>query len=448
VIEPLFSIHHRKLVVYLNTFECVQITNNHMVKYRSSLPILLVLACLACVFTVGCKSSSTPTGPGGGEQSYGTLSGVVTDSVTQKPIGQAVVQIAGLTTQKITDSLGNYKFDSVQVGPYLVTISKTGYVSHSDSVAIVKNVITTLSRALASSTGGTGGNAFWTQVTSNAGSQNLNGICYAGGGYFYAAGDNSIVSVSSDHGITWTNAAQTFEQLLDIAFSDKLNGIGVGPNGVTVTTDGGNSWSTSQPNHNHYRSIARIGNVSYIAGCDKLGGGVVSASMNGGQDWIDVFNAKFDPTDSQFAIAMVSPTYICAVGLYGEVRISDSSYNVWKDVPVKATSASLLSVAMPSFHDIFVVGELGAIFHSQDSGNSWIKQNSGVTTTLRHVAFFDSKIGLAVGDAGLILQTKDGGITWQNTSIPGNNFFGCAFEDATHAIIVGSGGVIYKSKIK
>ncbi len=399
------------------------------------------------MFNVGCKSSSTPTGPGG-EQSFGTLSGIVSDSVTQNPIGQATVQIVGLTTQKLTDSLGNYKFDSVQVGPYLVTISKTGYVSHSDSVVITKSAITTLSRALASSTGGTGGSAFWTQVASNVGSQNLNGICYAGGGYFYAAGDNSVVCVSADHGNTWTNSAQTFEQLLDIAFNDKLNGIGVGPNGVTVTTDGGNSWSTSQLNHNHYRSIARIGNASYIAGYDKFGGGVVSASMNGGQDWIDVFNAQFDPTDSQFAIAMVSPTFICAVGLFGEVRISDSSYNVWKDVPVRLTNASLLSVAMPSFQDIFVVGELGVIFHSQDYGKSWSKQNSGVTTALRHVAFLDSKTGLAVGDAGVILQTKDGGITWQNSSIPGNTFFGCAFEDATHAIIVGSGGVIYKSKIK
>jgi photosystem II stability/assembly factor-like uncharacterized protein len=77
----------------------------------------------------------------------------------------------------------------------------------------------------------------------------------------------------------------------------------------------------------------------------------------------------------------------------------------------------------------------------------WIKQNSGVGAVLRHVAFLDAKTGIAVGDGGTVILTKDGGASWQNLSIPGNTFFGCAFEDATHAIIVGSGGVIYKSKI-
>jgi photosystem II stability/assembly factor-like uncharacterized protein len=359
------------------------------------------------------------------------------------------VQVAGITTQHLTDSLGNYTFDSLQIGSYFVTISKSGYVSHSDSIKIAKGSTSLLNRALAPTGGSGSGNITgWTLVPSFDGSQNLNGVCYAGGGVFYAVGDGSEVVRSTDGGSTWTNCSQTFQQLLDVVFSDKLHGIAVGLNGVTVTTDGGNSWSSSTINHNRYRSIAMVGQTVYIAGDDNASNGVVSESTDGGSNWQDLISGLTDVTYPEFAIAMSTPNDICVVGWYGDIGITDYGFDNWSNVAIAATRANLLSIAMPGLKDIFVVGDSGVIFHSQDSGAHWTKQNSGVVTSLRHVAFFDAKTGLAVGDSGVILLTKDGGTTWQSMSIPGNSFLSCAFEDASHAVVVGSGGVIYKSKIQ
>jgi photosystem II stability/assembly factor-like uncharacterized protein len=417
-----------------------------MMHTRSSFPILFAFVCVALMLSGGCKSSTTPTGPNG-EQSFGTLSGVITDSVTQKPIAQAVVQIAGVTTQKLTDALGNYKFDSVQVGPYLVTISKTGYASHADSVVITQDVITTDSRALAPTSSGTGNIAGWTLVTSGT-TQNLMGVCFAGSGIYFAVGDGGAIYRSIDDGATWSvSSAGQGGKLWDITFSNKSNGIAVGANGtVVVTTNGGISWVNRSLDNNNYRSVAMIGQTAYITGDDNDGNGVVTATTDLGTTWQHLITFS-NQTYPMLGVAMASLTDICVVGWYGDIGITDYGFNNWSNVSIAATRASLFSIAMPGFKDMYVVCDSGLIFHSQDSGKVWIKQNSGVGAVLRHVAFLDAKTGIAVGDGGTVILTKDGGASWQNLSIPGNTFFGCAFEDATHAIIVGSGGVIYKSKI-
>jgi photosystem II stability/assembly factor-like uncharacterized protein len=411
--------------------------------YRSSiLTLIFPLSLCALMFNVGCSSSSTgPTGIG----SVGTLSGVVTDSVTQKPIGQATIQIAGRLSALLSDSLGNFKLDNLAVGAYLVTISKSGYVSHSDSVKIVKGAIATLSRALApSGAGNTGG---WTRITTGI-TQNINSVTYAGGGYFFAVGDDGIVFRSTDGGVTWTALPSSGGPQADVVFSDKLHGFTANLYGVSVTIDGGNTWTTkgiNQDNNAEYRAVAVSGNVVYAAGDFRDGSGVVTMSSDGGIYWHDVLSPLTHPTEREYGLAMASPTYICVVGSYCYAGVSTFDGSYWTQTRVTTSLATLYSVAMPNLKDIFAVGDSGLIFHSIDSGFHWIQQTSGVGKALRHVAFYDGKTGLAVGDSGTVILTKDGGTSWQNISIPGNTFTGCAFQDATHAVIVGANGAIYRS---
>ena len=62
------------------------------------------------------------------------------------------------------------------------------------------------------------------------------------------------------------------------------------------------------------------------------------------------------------------------------------------------------------------VGEIGKIMHTNDSGETWIGQDSGDMTVgfnnLFSVYFVDAAIGWAVGAAGTIIHTADGGQTW------------------------------------
>lgn len=58
------------------------------------------------------------------------------------------------------------------------------------------------------------------------------------------------------------------------------------------------------------------------------------------------------------------------------------------------------------------VGESGEIFKTTDGGVSWVKQNSGISTSLQGVAFLDAQKGWATGSYGAVLRTVDGGTTW------------------------------------
>jgi photosystem II stability/assembly factor-like uncharacterized protein len=73
----------------------------------------------------------------------------------------------------------------------------------------------------------------------------------------------------------------------------------------------------------------------------------------------------------------------------------------------------------------WAVGDQGAIWHTEDGGESWLLQPSGTVCSLRSVWFTDRRRGWAVGgqglpysagSRGLVLATTDGGQTWQPLS--------------------------------
>ena len=71
----------------------------------------------------------------------------------------------------------------------------------------------------------------------------------------------------------------------------------------------------------------------------------------------------------------------------------------------------------------WAVGDHGVIWHSDDAGETWTLQASGVTCPLRSVCFLSNLMGWAAGGGtvpfarrsyGVVLSTIDGGRTWEN----------------------------------
>jgi photosystem II stability/assembly factor-like uncharacterized protein len=69
----------------------------------------------------------------------------------------------------------------------------------------------------------------------------------------------------------------------------------------------------------------------------------------------------------------------------------------------------------------WAVGDHGTILHTDDGGQRWSQQPSGVVCTLNSVCFVDARIGWAAGGmawpflhdtSGVVLATRDGGRTW------------------------------------
>jgi len=75
----------------------------------------------------------------------------------------------------------------------------------------------------------------------------------------------------------------------------------------------------------------------------------------------------------------------------------------------------------------------------------WIYQKSGTSNNLHSVYFVDSLTGTAVGDAGTILRTTDGGATWKKQYSGINaSLVGVSFSDVNHGmVIVDSNNVLY-----
>lgn len=102
----------------------------------------------------------------------------------------------------------------------------------------------------------------------------------------------------------------------------------------------------------------------------------------------------------------------------GVLTISLASNAEWQDpldtavlTSSKAHQSLLLDVADRE-GDVVTVGAHGHILVSEDNGFTWSQGNVPVTTTLTAVEFFGIDKGWAVGHDGVILNTVDGGKSW------------------------------------
>jgi photosystem II stability/assembly factor-like uncharacterized protein len=106
------------------------------------------------------------------------------------------------------------------------------------------------------------------------------------------------------------------------------------------------------------------------------------------------------------AIAVLGTTALLFFGAFNEEQAPIEG----KPIPVEQ---DLLDVSVIDATRVWAVGHVGRILHSDDSGNTWTFQASGIATALAAVAFRTADLGVAVGYDGVILRTTDGGKTWK-----------------------------------
>lgn len=96
-------------------------------------------------------------------------------------------------------------------------------------------------------------------------------------------------------------------------------------------------------------------------------------------------------------------------------------------------------------YDVFAAGEGGIVLRSFDQGATW-REDTWFASTVRDFFFVDSRIGWAVGDAGLIMHTRNGGQTWSpQISTTTSSLSAIDFRDPLHGLVVGSSGTILRT---
>jgi photosystem II stability/assembly factor-like uncharacterized protein len=93
-----------------------------------------------------------------------------------------------------------------------------------------------------------------------------------------------------------------------------------------------------------------------------------------------------------------------------------------------------------------IVGQDGIILRTTDSGNNWEQQTSNTTDWFYAVHFSDENHGAAVGFvSGTIVRTTDGGQNWTAQTSQATGLLGVYFVDAYVGTVVGNDGVILRT---
>jgi photosystem II stability/assembly factor-like uncharacterized protein len=148
------------------------------------------------------------------------------------------------------------------------------------------------------------------------------------------------------------------------------------------------------------------------------------------------------------------------VGDLGRLFHTTDGGKTWDRRPTPS-GLSFVALACPTRADLWAAGQAGEILHSSDGGATWVVQQSGTKRQLLGIAFATAQRGVAVGDFGTLLRTDDGGATWSAVGFPPDVMlppeaaevvdpgdvvlYGVTFADPEHAWVVGEFGVILAS---
>ncbi|MGA9363279.1 MAG: YCF48-related protein [Bacteroidota bacterium] len=306
--------------------------------------------------------------------------------------------------------------------------------------------------------------AQWVQQASNS-PENLSDVVMLDSQKAIVIGDRNGILRTTDAGTTWVNETIHLSAVFHwnaISLFDSLNGGIAGDQSVWSTTDGGMSWKPlTVPVRQKILSILCLGAGQFYVGTDS---GWVYSTSDTGRTWTGEKISAW-PIRSLFtyrtAIVGVSkyaltPYSLCAqfvipppswrekilpyfqglgseafdaefcngggagfiVGVQGDFRaapailrksMSDTS---WRMVPGSVPgNGALRGVSAPSANVIYVCGDGGMLLKSKDGGDTWDTTTVPTRRNLNAVYFFDERRGFAVGDSGLILRTRNGGVT-------------------------------------
>ncbi len=283
--------------------------------------------------------------------------------------------------------------------------------------------------------------ADWT-VTNCGRDLKLNGISASPEGqYIFIAADSGIVVSSSDYGKHWTfSMPGTTDNLNAVSIASSMVYL-AGDHGSLLTTDlHTQHWSVipQNPIYNFKTVIAApLGNHAWAFGTN----GAVFYSSDNGNSWDYDDN---DTSDDLLAAACLEQCKrVIAVGQHGTVVIRGNSDEKWNYLT--KTRFDLRSVVASSTNMIYALGSDFKVYHPRDFNGAW--QHDELGNVQNGFSSVDGKELWLVGDEGQFWHSNDGGLSWKDNPLGSaanlNNITG---DDlGVHLTAVGDKGVIATS---
>lgn len=221
-------------------------------------------------------------------------------------------------------------------------------------------------------------------------------------GLFVAVGPNAALASSTD-GVTFTartppagfsselTAVATFTAAINVPTNPQIKVVAVGAGGASLLSTDGATWTAGAPFNAAAPTLRGV--AAYFSNFLAIGDGGTAQSTTDG-------------------IAWTARTSNTAANLQGIVCSTDRC---------------------------IAVGDAGAITRTFDAGATWSVQPITGTPALKRIAYgnFNNNVGsptvalntwVAVGDAGAVVYSTDGGTTWTATTVAGAaNFVGLSY---------------------
>lgn len=288
----------------------------------------------------------------------------------------------------------------------------------------------------------------------------------------YVTGAKGTILKTIDGGGSWvkqTSGLQPINGVLPTLYStwftSTTTGYAVGDNGAALkTTNGGSTWSPMviSPSSVHLRSIrfankAGLENIGYATGgTPDAAKGYVYRTTDGGASWkIVLETTSKGAIYSTFIILPATGTtyqslWIYCVGYDGSVYSSNDGGDYWAN-PGGVTQTGSESYYISSSKG-FVGAADGSIYKTESYGKIYEPITPTASYGLRGVDFtYGNLIGYFVGgnvsaNTGTILNTKDGGTTWNLMTLPAGTkrLWGVDFVNSCNGFVTGLNGTILK----
>ena len=307
----------------------------------------------------------------------------------------------------------------------------------------------------------TNGGANWTvhSISSDLG-ESLNAVCF-NGSTVVSVGDNGAVVQSTDSGATWAVRPTPFPtSVLNAVDANGSTVIAVGNDAggnstLLRSTDSGVTWTiqsvTADPGKDLNDIVFVSASTVIAVGDDDGPVSVVLQSTDGGITWNNR-TVSGDIDKDLYAVAASGATVIAVGQKDGDggpsnINQSTDSGASWTYRTITGDpNKDLNDVAFLTSSTLIAVGNAGTIVRSTDGGATWGVVGSGVTASDLNDVAVDATRVLAVGDAGAIVRSVDSGATWAvvGAAVTANDLNDVVFNSIT-GLAVGSFGTIVRS---
>jgi photosystem II stability/assembly factor-like uncharacterized protein len=258
---------------------------------------------------------------------------------------------------------------------------------------------------------------------------------------------NKPNTVKSDWKLLHSDSAY---RLTNVSFLDSLTGYALGGNiwfsGVVLSTkDGGKTWNVdSLPTQMFFGSRFSNTNQLYASSLE----GAIWTLNKENNTWENVVNGNGARNNSvAFWNKDLGFVATGAAFQYGKIIRYTNNY---KQDTIFEYEQELKAVCFSDSTTVHVAGN-GMIIRSTDVGKSWVVSPTK-DDFFQSICFPSSKVGYIVGSIGSILKTTDSGATWQplregsKLKVKDIRFRAVHFRNEQEGAIVGDGGTVWTTK--